>query len=94
MTLSNGRAILLLQPPGNLNNGSVLLTANLSAAASGQACTAINGGTPVVPAAGADKTYLRGNWVSSGSYTSDPSARATFGTVKGADEVIYMRENF
>ena len=92
--LSSGRIRLLLPPPGNANNGSVLLTANLSAAASGQACTAINSGTPIVPAAGADKTYLRGNWAGSATYADNPSARATFGTFKGSDEVIFIRENF
>jgi len=92
--LSSGRIRLLLPPPGNANNGSVLLTANLSAAASGQACTAINSGTPIVPAAGADKSYLRGNWAGSATYADNPSARATFGTFKGSDEVIFIRENF
>jgi MSHA biogenesis protein MshQ len=93
VTLSSGRGLLLLQPPGNANTGSVLLTANLSAAASLQACTAINGGTPVVPAVGANKTYLQGNWAGS-AYVDNPSARAAFGTFKGAEEVIFIRENF
>jgi MSHA biogenesis protein MshQ len=93
VTLSGGRGMFMLSPPGNANNGSVLVTANLSAAASGQACTAVNAGTPFVAAAGADKTYLRGNWAGS-TYVNDPSARVTFGTFKGAEEVIYMRENF
>jgi hypothetical protein len=91
-TLSSGRKTLLLLAPGNLNNGSVLLTANLGVA-SGTTCTSVGvGGT--VSATAANRSYLQGNWASSSSYTSDPSARATFGTVKGADEVIYMRENF
>ena len=45
-------------------------------------------------ATGASSTYLQGNWAGSASYADNPSARATFGSVKGADEVIYMRENF
>jgi hypothetical protein len=90
-TLSSGRKTLLLLAPGNANNGSVLLTANLGTA-SGTTCTSVGGAT--VSATAANRSYLQGNWASSNSYTSDPSARATFGTVKGADEVIYMRENF
>jgi hypothetical protein len=93
VTLSSGRGSLLLTPPGNANSGTVLLTANLSAATSGQACTAVNNGTPLVPAAGADKTYLQGNWAGS-TYTDNPSARASFGTFRGSDEVIFIRENF
>jgi hypothetical protein len=91
ITLSSGRGLLLLTPPGNANSGTVLLTANLSAAASPQACTAVNGGTPIVPAAGADKAYLQGNWAGS-NYVDNPSARAAFGTFKGAEEVIFVRE--
>jgi MSHA biogenesis protein MshQ len=90
-TLSSGRKTLLLAAPGNANNGSVLLTANLGVA-SGTTCTSV--GAATVSATAANKAYLQGNWASSTVYTSDPSARATFGTVKGADEVIYMRENF
>jgi hypothetical protein len=90
-TLSSGRRTLLLPAPGNANNGSVLLTANLGAA-SGTTCTSVGAGT--VSATGANKTYLQGNWAGSATYADNPSARATFGTVKGADEVIYMRENF
>ncbi|TMD50794.1 MAG: hypothetical protein E6I85_14815 [Chloroflexi bacterium] len=91
VTLSGGRGMLILPAPGNANNGSVLLTANLGAA-SGTTCTVVNGST--VTATGASSTYLQGNWAGSASYADNPSARATFGSVKGADEVIYMRENF
>ena len=83
--------MFILPAPGNANNGSVLLTANLGVA-SGTTCTSVGGAT--VPATAANRSYLQGNWASSSSYTTDPSARATFGTVKGADEVIYVRENF
>jgi MSHA biogenesis protein MshQ len=90
-TLSAGRKLLILPPPGNANNGSVLLTANLGASASGTTCTSVGGGT--VSAAGASRTYLQGAW--SGSvYDDDPTARATFGTKGGAEEVIFVRENF
>jgi MSHA biogenesis protein MshQ len=90
--LSSGRIRLLLPPPGNANNGSVLLTANLGTSSSGTTCTSVGGGT--VSAAGASRTYLQGNWAGSATYADNPSARATFGTFKGSDEVIFIRENF
>jgi MSHA biogenesis protein MshQ len=37
--------------------------------------------------------HLQGNW-SGGAYNVNPSARASFGVYRGADEVIHMRENF
>ncbi|TMI11733.1 MAG: hypothetical protein E6H40_04010 [Betaproteobacteria bacterium] len=90
--LSSGRIRLLLPPPGNANNGSVLLTANLGTSSSGTTCTSVGGGT--VSAAGASRTYLQGNWAGSATYADNPSARATFGTFKGSEEVIFIRENF
>jgi MSHA biogenesis protein MshQ len=90
-TLSSGRKTLLLPAPGSANDGSVLLTINLGNATSGTTCTTVNGAA--VSAAGASRTYLQGNWTGA-TYTQNPNARATFGVFKGADEVIYMRENF
>jgi len=90
--LSSGRITLLLPAPGNANNGSVLLTANLGTSSSGTTCTSVGGGT--VSAAGASRTYLQGNWAGSATYADNPSARAAFGTFKGSDEVIFIRENF
>jgi len=90
--LSSGRITLLLPAPGNANNGSVLLTANLGSSPSGTTCTSVGGGT--VSAAGASRTYLQGNWAGSATYADNPSARAAFGTFKGSDEVIFIRENF
>ncbi|MGQ0546250.1 MAG: DUF6701 domain-containing protein [Betaproteobacteria bacterium] len=90
-SLTAGRRILLLAAPGNANDGSVILSANLGAAASGTTCLVVGGATS--PAAGADRAYLRGNW-SGAAYDDDPGARATFGAFRGAGEVIFMRENF
>jgi hypothetical protein len=90
-TLTSGRRTLLLAAPGNANDGSVILTANLGAAPSGTTCTVVGGA--VSPAAGADRAYLQGNWTGA-LYDDNPGARATFGTFKGAGEVIFMRENF
>jgi MSHA biogenesis protein MshQ len=90
-TLSAGRRTLLLAAPGSANDGNVTLTANLGAATSGTTCTTVGGGT--VPATGANRTYLQGNWTGA-SYDQNPSARETFGVYKGSDEVIFIRENF
>jgi hypothetical protein len=88
---NRGRSILTLAAPGSGNTGSVDLAVNLSAAISGTTCTSVGGGT--VPAAGANRAYLQGNWTG-GAYNVNPSARATFGVYKGSDEVIFIRENF
>ena len=42
---------------------------------------------------GAAHPHLRGNWTGA-LFDDDPTARATFGTFKGAGEVIFMRENY
>jgi hypothetical protein len=89
--LSAGRRMLLLAAPGAPNHGSLTLTFNLGSAALGTTCTTV-GGAPV-PDTPANLTYLRGNWTG-GAYDQNPSARATFGTFPGAEEVIFIRENF
>jgi MSHA biogenesis protein MshQ len=89
--LISGRGTLMLSAPGSGNDGAAMLTVNLGAA-SGNTCT-VNTTSPPVAATGAARSYLRGNWTVT-TYTEDPSARATFGTSKGAGEVIFIRENF
>jgi MSHA biogenesis protein MshQ len=90
-TLSAGRRTLQLAAPGSGNNGSVDLTVNLGASASGNTCTTL-GGAPG-SATTANLPHLQGNWTG-GLYNVNPSARATFGVFKGAEEVIFVRENF
>jgi MSHA biogenesis protein MshQ len=91
--LSAGRRTLLLSAPGSANDGSVLLTVNLGNSTSGTTCTTVGGGT--VGAAGANQSYLQGRWTGGvGNYDQNPNARASFGTFKGAEEVIFIRENF
>jgi MSHA biogenesis protein MshQ len=90
-TLSSGRGTLILATPGAGNDGSVILTPNLGPVATGSTC-ATQGAAPV-SATTANLPHLRGNW-SGGAYDENPSARATFGIYKGAEEVIFMRENF
>jgi MSHA biogenesis protein MshQ len=89
--LSGGRGTLVLPAPGSGNNGSVLLTANLGAAASGTTCTTVGGGA--VAAAGANRSYLQGAW-SGSAYDDNPSAYVSFGTRRGTDELIFVRENY
>jgi MSHA biogenesis protein MshQ len=90
-TLSAGRKTLLLPAPGSANDGSVLLTVNLDSTNSGTTCTSVGGGT--VGVTGASRSYLQGNWAGT-DYDDNPTARAAFGTFRGAEEVIFMRENF
>lgn len=93
---ASGRATALLSAPGSANNGSVILTPNLGSSGSGNTCIA-GVSTPVT---GASRAYLLGQWdaVDQGGdgflYDDNPSARATFGVFKGAEEVIFIRENF
>ena len=80
-----------LAAPGSGNNGSVDLTVNLGASASGNTCTTL-GGAPG-SATTANLPHLQGNWTG-GGYNVDPTARATFGVFKGAEEIIFVRENY
>lgn len=89
--LVSGRRTLVLSPPGNNNDGAATLTVNLSNATLGSTCTAVGGAGPA--AAGANLPWLQGNW-SGGTFTLNPSGRATFGVFRGSDEVIFIRENF
>ena len=90
-TLSAGRGTLVLATPGAGNDGSVTLTANLGAVATGSTCTTLGAGP--VSATTANLPHLQGNWAG-GAFNTNPSARATFGIYKGSQEVIFMRENF
>jgi len=89
--LSAGRKTLQLAAPGSGNNGSVDLTVNLGALPAGNTCTTLLGAP--VSATTANLPHLQGNWTG-GAYNVNPSARATFGVYKGAEEIIFVRENF
>lgn len=91
LALSGGVANIVLPRPGAGNAGSVDLTLDLGATATGQSCTAV-GGAPVAATAG-NLPYLQGKWSpGSPAWTQDPSARASFGQYKAP--LIYLRENF
>jgi MSHA biogenesis protein MshQ len=87
-----GRRTLQLAAPGGANNGSVTLTVNLGASASGNTCTAVGAG-PGPATTTANFPHLQGNWTGA-NYDQNPTARATFGVSRGANEVIFVRENF
>ncbi|MDO8412813.1 MAG: hypothetical protein Q7S51_03365, partial [Gallionellaceae bacterium] len=86
---SSGKANLQLTAPGINNNGSVDMTVNLGAIASGTTC-APGPGVAIT----ANRPYLQGNWGGSATYDKNPTGRATFGVYKGRDEFIYLRENY
>jgi hypothetical protein len=93
---ASGRATALLSAPGSANNGSVILIPNLGSSGSGNTCIA----GVATPVTGASRAYLYGQWdaVDQGGdgllFDDDPAARAIFGVFKGAEEVIFVRENF
>jgi MSHA biogenesis protein MshQ len=87
---SNGRKTLLMSAPGAANNGSVDIVVNLGTTTTIDSC--LTWGTTPTPT-GANLSHLRGQWCGA-TYTKDPTARATFGVFKGAEEVIFQRENF
>ncbi len=93
LSFASGRASSQkLLKPGSGNEGSVDFNVNLGAVVSvASTCTSI--GAATVPTTPANLPFLRSDW-GSGTYTSDPAARATFGIYRNADEFIYFRENF
>ncbi|MGZ5726505.1 MAG: DUF6701 domain-containing protein [Burkholderiales bacterium] len=85
-----GIGSLRLPAPGGANRGSVDVSINLTAGAAGTSCTA---GMPA--STGSNLTHLQGLWCTlPGTYTKDPTARATFGTYRNTDKFIYQRENY
>ena len=89
--LTSGRRTLLLAAPGGGNSGSVDVTVNLGASASGNTCTT-QGGAPG-SATAANLPHLQGNWTG-GAFDVNPTARAAFGIFRGTEEVVFVRENF
>lgn len=45
-------------------------------------------------ATSASRSYLKGLWAPGTNYDNDPQVRATYGVYKGANEFIYLRENY
>jgi len=83
-----GRGNLRFFAPGAGNTGSVDLTLQLGATASGSTCA--GGATPAVAAS---QSWLQGRWTG-GAYDQDPAARASFGLYRGSKSLIYLREMY
>jgi len=86
---SAGIGNLRLPAPTGRQSGSVDVSINLGTTTDGASCA------PAMPAIpGGNLAHLRGLWCTPpGNYSSDPTARATFG-LRGANPFIYQRENF
>lgn len=84
-----GRGNLRLGAPGAGNTGSVDLTVQLGASASGSTCVG-GAGSAAGPAA---QPWLQGAWTG-GAYDRNPSARASFGLFRGSRTLIYQREMY
>lgn len=83
-----GRGNLRLSAPGAGNTGSVDLTVQLGATASGSTC-------PAGPAVVASQSWLQGHWSGAAvQYNQDPAARASFGLYRGSKSLIYLREMY
>lgn len=88
---------ITLSPPGGNRLGSVDVAIALAAGASpaDQSCLRMAGGWTATTAAsaGAGLDALRGAWCGPAA-ERDPSARATWGLYRGADGVLFQRENY
>jgi len=94
VTVSAGRAKLVLSKPGAGRSGSFDVGLSLSGSATASTCMAsFNPVAGDVATTGAGMGYLRGAWCGS-AFDKDPSARATFGLYRGADNLLYQRENY
>ena len=84
-------AFIRLSAPAGNRVGSVDVGVALGATGADASCI---GATPAKAAtAGANLLALRGAWCGANA-VNDPSARATWGLYRGADGMIYQRENY
>jgi len=92
--LSSGVGALKIGAPLGGRYGTVDVTLSLGSSAADASClqpwTTGNGDAAT---AGANLSFLRGAWCGS-TYVNDPSARASFGLYRGADAMIFQRENY
>lgn len=87
IVFTSGRGTLRLSKPNA--RGSVDLTANLGASASGTTCSAGSAAT----ATAASRAWLQGNWGAS-TWDRNPAGRAVFGVPGASPDVIYQRETY
>lgn len=95
--VSAGVGRLTLAAPGSSGRASYDVAIALDAATPPTDASCPKTASGWVPAkaatAGANLAALRGAWCGNAA-TSDPSARATWGLYRGADGVLYQRENY
>lgn len=88
ISFTSGKAALKLTKPGAGNGGAVNLSVILNTPTGATTCAPASSAT-----SSANLPWLQGNWLG-GGYTADPVGQATFDVLRGADEFIYLRENF
>lgn len=85
-------AFITLAAPGGGRVGSVDVAIALGSNSADASC--LNWTPAIAATAGANLNAMRGAWCGSASALRDPSARATWGLYRGADGVLYQRENY
>lgn len=95
VTVASGKGSLTLAAPASGRVGSLDVAIALDTATDGSCLKeAPVSWTPAKAAtAGANLPALRGPWCGASAF-KDPSARATWGLYRGADGVLYQRENY
>ena len=92
--LSSGVGALKIGAPLGGRYGTVDVTLSLGSSAADASCLQTwTPGNGDAATAGANLSFLRGAWCG-GTYVNDPSARASFGLYRGADAMVYQRENY
>ena len=92
--LSSGVGALKIGAPLGGRYGTVDVTLSLGSSAADASCLQTwTPGNGDAATAGANLSFLRGAWCGS-TYVNDPSARASFGLYRGADAMIFQRENY
>jgi MSHA biogenesis protein MshQ len=95
VTFASGLGTMTLQKPGGTRTGTYDLSISLTNPADNSCLKQAPAWTPSVAAsASANLAYLTGAWCAGSTYDKDPSSRISFGLYRGADKMIYLRENF
>jgi len=96
VTVTGGRGLVTLAAPtsGHVGTLDVAILLDTATPPVDTSCLKSQAGWTATKAAtvGASQAALRGLWC--GAAFSDPGARATWGLYRGADGVVYQRENY
>jgi len=95
VTVASGKGSLTLAAPASGHVGSLDVAIALDTATDGSCLkdAPVNWILAKAATAGANLPALRGQWCGNSAF-KDPSARATWGLYRGADGVLYQRENY